>query len=238
MDVRVSPTVVRAWDLPTRLFHWALVAGIASAYLTFRYAEALGDYTLQWHRWNGYAVLVLLVFRVLWGFVGSSTARFSSFLAWPWRAAGYLVDLVRGKDRKFLGHNPVGAWMIVLLLTIVATQAVLGLYTVEHNDVTAGPLYRTVPEATWQVLSKWHLWLFYWVLLPVIALHVTANTLYGVVKRDPLIRAMVTGNKPPAPYEDGSEARIVARPLLRAAVCLALAAVIVFGGIVALGGRL
>ena len=238
MDARVSPKAVSAWDLPTRLFHWALVLGIASAYLTFRYAEALGDFTLQWHRWNGLAVLVLLVFRVLWGFVGSSTARFGTFIAWPWRAARYLLDIASGRDRKFLGHNPMGAWMIVALLATVSAQAVLGLFTVEHNDVTAGPLYRTVPEATWQVLSKWHLWVFYWVLLPLIAAHITANSLYGLVKREPLIRAMVTGRKPAARYEDAAEALIVARPLVRAFVCLALAALIVFGGIVALGGRL
>jgi len=230
--------MVRAWDLPTRLFHWTLVTLLISAWVSFRFAEAVGDYTLRWHRWNGYAILVLIVFRVLWGIVGSSTSRFSSFLSWPWTAAGYLADMIRGRDRRFLGHNPLGAWMIVGLLMAVTAQGVLGLYTVEHNDITAGPLYRTVPEALWQQLSKWHLWVFYWIILPLVGIHVTANVLYGAVKREPLVAAMVTGVKPVSDYEDGTEAQIVERPLLRALVVLCAAAGIVFGGIVLLGGRL
>jgi cytochrome b len=230
--------VVRAWDLPTRLFHWTLVTLIISAWVSFRFAEAVGDYTLRWHRWNGYAILVLIVFRLLWGLVGSSTSRFSSFLSWPWTAVRYITDMVRGRDRHYLGHNPLGAWMIVGLLTVVAAQGVLGLYTVEHNDITAGPLYRTVPEAVWQQLSKWHLWVFYWVILPLVGIHVTANVLYGALKREPLVAAMITGVKPVSDYEDGTEAQIVERPLLRALVVLCVSVGIVFGGIVLLGGRL
>lgn len=238
MDARVSASRVRAWDLPTRLFHWTLVILLASAWISFRYAEAFADYTLRWHRWNGYAILVLITFRVLWGFAGSSTSRFSNFLSWPWHAMAYLLDLLRGKNRRFLGHNPLGAWMISVLLIGVAVQGILGLYTVEHNDLTAGPLYRTVTEATWQQFSKWHIWLFYWVLLPLVAAHVTANILYGAVKREPLVQAMITGVKPASDYEDATEVQLVDRPLLRAAICLTAAAGIVFGMIVLLGGRL
>lgn len=238
LDSEARP--VRAWDLPTRLFHWTLVLLIISAYLSFRYAEVFSDHALRWHRWNGYAILVLLVFRVIWGFAGSSTSLFTAFLQWPWVAARYALDLVAGRNRHFLGHNPLGSWMIVALLGAVATQAGLGLFTVEHNDApdAYGPLYRIVAETTWQTLSKWHRWIFYWILLPLIGLHITANILYGVVKKDPLISAMVTGVKPAAAYEDMAEARIVERPLLRALLCLAAAAAIVFGGIVLVGGRL
>lgn len=238
MDQRVrSASSVRAWDLPTRLFHWTLVVLLISAYVSFRFAEALGDFTLKWHRWNGYAILTLIVFRVLWGFVGSSTSRFRTFIRSPIQALVYLKDLVTGRPRPFLGHNPMGAWMVMTLLAVVATQGVLGLYTVEHNDVTAGPLYRTVSEATWQLASKWHLWLFYWVLLPLIAVHITANVLYGAVKRDPLVQAMVTGRKPASDYEDGTEATIVARPLVRAFLVLVTAAGLFYGAVVLLGGR-
>jgi cytochrome b len=230
--------MVRAWDLPTRLFHWTLVTLLISAWVSFRFAEAVGDYTLRWHRWNGYAILVLIVFRLIWGLVGSSTSRFASFVSWPWSAAGYILDMLRGRDRRYLGHNPLGAWMIIGLLTVVTVQGILGLYTVEHNDITAGPLYRTVPEAVWQQLSKWHLWVFYWVILPLVGVHVTANVLYGAVKHEPLVAAMVTGVKPVSDYEDGTEAQIVKRPLLRAFAVLCISAGIVFGGIVLLGGRL
>lgn len=234
----LPPGKVRAWDLPTRLFHWALVLLVASAWLSFRYAEAVGDHTLRWHRWNGYAICVLLVWRLLWGVFGSSTARFSRFLVWPWTAARYALDVLAGRSRLFLGHNPLGSYMILLLLAALGTQAVLGLHTVEHNDLTNGPLYRTVSEATWQAMSKWHLWLFYWVILPLVAVHVAANVLYGAVKKEQLITAMVTGTKPRATYADTDEADLVAHPLLRAAALLVVAAALVFGGIVLRGGQL
>lgn len=229
---------VAAWDMPTRLFHWTLAALILTAWLSYRFSESFGDNLLKWHRWNGLAILVLLVWRVLWGIVGSSTARFGSFLRGPAAVLGYARDLLAGRSRRFLGHNPAGSLMVLALLSIAAVQGALGLFTVEHNDLTAGPLYRLVDEATTKQISRWHRWLYYWVLLPAVALHVTANVLYGVVKREPLIKAMLTGRKPAAAYEDQSEAAIVTRPLLRAAICLAVAGIIVLGGINASVGRL
>jgi cytochrome b len=232
-------TRVRAWDLPTRVFHWLLVFCLISAWVSFRYAEVLGDFNMRWHRWNGYAVLVLLVFRLIWGFVGSSTSRWSAFVRWPWIAAQYALDLMRGRDRHYLGHNPLGTYMILALLAAVAVQAGLGLFTVEHNDTGAfGPLYRLVSEASYKKLSHWHLWTFYYVVLPLIVLHIVANTLYGLIKNDPLISAMVTGQKPASSFEDAPEAVIVTQVWLRAFVSLLAAAVVVFGGILLLGGRL
>jgi cytochrome b len=229
---------VRVWDLPTRLFHWALVGGIASAWVSFRYAETLGDPTLKWHRYNGYAILVLLVFRVLWGIFGSSTSRWRAFVTWPWTAMQYGLDLLRGRDRHFLGHNPLGSYMILALLAAVGTQATLGLFVVEHNDTSWGPLYKLISEATQKRVTSWHIWSYFWVILPLIAAHILANTLYGVVKKDPLIKAMVTGRKPAGPYEDSAEATIARTVWLTAAACFAAAIGIVFGGIAALGGKL
>lgn len=232
------PTVA-VWDLPTRAFHWVLALLILNAWVSFRYAGVFGDYTLKWHRWSGYAVLVLVVFRLIWGIVGSSTSRFSSFVRGPVTVLGYALDLVRGRSANYLGHNPLGTGMILALLAVVLTQATLGLFTVEHNDTGGdGPLYRLVSEPTYKWLSSWHRWIFYYVVLPLIAAHVTANVLYGLIKRDPLIRAMVTGRKPADTYADEAEARIVDRPMLRALVCLLAAIAIVFGGIAAAGGRL
>jgi cytochrome b len=237
-DARPS-TRVRVWDIPTRLFHWTLVFCIASAWVSFRYSDVIGDDTMRWHRWNGYTILVLLVFRLIWGFAGSSTSRWSAFVRWPWTAAQYALDLARGRDRHFLGHNPAGTYMVLGLLGVVALQAGLGLFTVEHNDTGAdGPLYLLVTEATYVKLSKWHVWVFYYMLLPLIGLHIVANTLYAFVKKDPLIRAMVTGDKPAGDYEDASEASIARNVLLRAITCLIAAIAIVFGGILLAGGRL
>ena len=229
---------VRAWDVPTRVFHWALVLLMIGAWASFDFAEAFADNTMKWHRYNGYAILVLVVWRILWGFVGSSTSRWSSFVRWPGVAAGYFVDVVRGRDRHFLGHNPLGTYMVLALLGATALQATLGLMTVEHNDVTWGPLYKLVSEATNQRISYYHVRLFNYLILPLVIAHIAANLLHGLVKKHPLIPAMFTGSKPAAPYEDGHEAVIVARPILRALACLAVSAIIVLGGILALGGKL
>lgn len=229
---------VQVWDLPTRLFHWALVFCFASAWVSFRYAETLGDPTLKWHRYNGYAILTLLVFRLLWGFVGSSTARWRAFVRWPWDAAAYGLDVLRGKDRNFLGHNPLGTYMVLAVLGAVFAQALIGLFVVEHNDTTWGPLYKWASEANQKRLTSWHHWAFYWILLPLIGVHILANILYGAVKKDPLITAMVTGKKPAGAYEDQIEADVVAGVWTRAAACLVAAASLVFGAIALAGGRL
>lgn len=229
---------VRAWDLPTRAFHWALAALIAISWASQEYSALIGDHRLVWHRWSGYAVLILIVWRLLWGFGGSSTSRFANFLRGPGTTIGYAVDIARGRPRHFLGHNPIGALMVVALLSLVGGQASMGLFTVEHNDLTAGPLYRLVEEDTQKLVSRWHRRLFYWLLLPAVGLHVAANLLHGLLLKDPLIQAMMTGLKPAALYEDEREAELVSRPLARALGCLAVAAGIVLGGIVMLGGRL
>jgi cytochrome b len=228
---------VRAWDWPTRAFHWTLVFCIVSAWASFKLADRIGDPTLIWHRWNGYAILVLLVFRLIWGFVGSSTSRFSAFVTWPWHAAAYALDLLRGARRHYLGHNPLGTWMILALLAAVTAQGLLGLFSLEHNELVAGPLKRLIAHETSEKVTKWHVW-FFNVILAMVALHITANVLYGLVKKDPLIRAMITGRKPADAYEDQSEAMIVPAVGTRAFLSLALAAVIVFGGIIAAGGRI
>jgi cytochrome b len=157
---------------------------------------------------------------------------------WPWTAAGYGLDLLRGRDRKFLGHNPLGTYMILALLAAVIAQSVLGLLIVEHNDTTWGPLYKLVGESTQKDVQHWHGLMLYWVILPLVVAHVVAHSLYGLLKHDPLIRAMVTGRKPADDYEDGGEAVIARDVTLRAAGTLVLALTIVFGGIVLLGGKL
>ena len=238
MPAAIKSTPVRAWDLPTRVFHWTLVSLIISAWASFRFAEVFGDATMKWHRYNGYAILVLVVWRILWGFVGSSTSRWANFVRWPWVAAGYLLDMLRGRDRHYLGHNPLGTYMVLALLAALVVQGSLGLMTVEHNDVSWGPLYKLVSEANQKRISYFHVRLLDYLILPLVAAHVTANVLHGVVKKDPLIPAMITGSKPAGHYEDGHEADIVARPIGRALLCLAIAAAIVSGTIAALGGKL
>lgn len=236
-SVQTQPQV-RAWDLPTRLFHWALVLCVASAWVSYRFAEVIGDTTLVWHRCNGLFILTLLVWRVLWGFAGSSTARFQSFVSTPVAAFDYAVGLVRGTAGRYLGHNPLGAWMILAFLAALFTQAGLGLFATDDNDLTGGPLYRLVDEATNAWATRWHGRVFHYVILPLVAIHIAANLLYGAVKKEPLIAAMVTGSKPAVDYADGSAANLAARPVARAALCLVAAASIVLGTIFGMGGKL
>lgn len=239
------------WDLPTRIFHWLLVTLVACSWASFEFSDKVGDTSLLWHRVNGYAILVLLIWRVLWGVVGSPASRFVQFLSWPWTAIRYGWDLLRGKDRHFLGHNPLGSYMIVALLGLVAFQGVLGLFATEHNYVTWGPLSNLVDEKTSETLTKRHGWLFHNVLLLFIAAHITVNILYRLVKKDPLIEAMVIGSKPQADYIDqdvaidSSDAVAGKAPSpnsqtstnLRALLCLALAIAIFVGTVLGLGGK-
>lgn len=233
-----EPESVRAWDLPTRLFHWTLVLLIVSAWISFEFAEDLGDVTLVWHRVNGLAILVLVVWRLIWGLAGSSTARFGGFMRSPAAIAAYVRALRLGRANRYLGHNPAGALMVLALLAALVVQAGLGLFATDDNDLVGGPLYRLVDEQQNARATRLHDQLFHGLLLPLIAVHIAVNVLYTLVKKEPLIQAMVTGRKPAAAYADAAEATVVARPLVRAGICLVAAAVIVLGGILAAGGSL
>lgn len=233
----MAETTVRAWDLPTRIFHWALVICILSAWFSFEYAAAIGDPQLKWHRWNGKLILVLLTWRLLWGFVGGTTSRFVNFVRWPWDGLGYLLARLRGEKPKYLGHNPAGAWMVLILLVAVAIQAKLGLFTLEHNEITAGPLQRTIMEneALTKTIQIWHGRGFN-ILIGLIAIHIAVNAIYQFILREKLIPAMVTGRKPGALYLDHHEAQ--GGSLALAAGLFVVAAGIVYGAIIALGGRI
>lgn len=226
-----------AWDGPTRLFHWLLAALILAAWMSAEFATALGDHRLVWHRWTGLAVLVVLVWRLVWGFAGPDRARFTSFLRGPGAALRYARRLLAGAPERYLGHNPLGALMIVALLAVLTLQASLGLFATDDSDLTGGPLHRLVSEELNDRAAGWHNLIFHFGLLPLIALHIAANVLYGLAKREPLIRAMITGRKPAGDYADAGAAHALSRPWLTAAVILVAAIVIVFGSLIAAGGR-
>lgn len=222
---------VPVWDLPTRLFHWSLVTLVALSWVSRNY----GDAGLVWHTWNGYGILILIVWRVLWGFFGSSTSQFRAFIYWPWTAASYAFDFALRRPRHFLGHNPLGGAVVFAFLGALGLQAVLGLFSYDDHDSNAGgPLAGKVSDAVWGFATKWHLKLFDGILL-LIALHVVANVLYLVWKRENLVRAMLTGKKPARHYEDQPSAQI--KGTGRALVCLAVAAAVVLGGIRMAAGK-
>ncbi len=187
-DKSENPQAVTVWDLPTRLFHWTLVMLMIAQWLT---AEASS--TMDWHVRGGYAVLALVLFRLLWGFVGSETARFGDFLRGPGATLEYAKALRRGETPHYLGHNPLGAWSIVAMLVLLLIQAGTGLFA--NDDILIeGPLYAWVSKGTSDWLTTVHK-LNFNLLLLVIAVHISAVLFYLLVKRENLIHPMLSGHK-------------------------------------------
>ncbi len=179
---------VRIWDVPTRAFHWLLAVLILAAYLTQEFGQ------LDRHMTIGYVVLTLVLFRILWGIIGSEPSRFVSFMPTPGKVGRYLAALSRGRPPKMAGHNPLGALLIFAMLVLVALQAGTGLFA--NDDIfTEGPLAKLVSSETSADLTDIHKTSF-WILLWCIVAHVVANVGYEVVFRQPVIQAMVTGLKP------------------------------------------
>lgn len=181
---------LRIWDLPTRIFHWLLVVCFIAAYVT----NWLGVSYFTYHLWVGYFVVILLVFRILWGIVGTHHAQFVNFVRHPMESVKYALHLTKGKAKSYPGHNPLGALMVLILLLILLLQAVTGLFA---NDeiFNIGPLYGYVSHDLSLQLTAVHKELFYWIL-GAVAIHVGAVLFYVFVKRENLIRAMITGKKP------------------------------------------
>jgi cytochrome b len=190
MDARTQSTERQlVWDLPLRLCHWALAIAVAGSFIT----HEIGVTAFAWHVRFGYATVVLVVFRIAWGVVGPAHARFGDFVRGPRAAWTYARGLFGGPKAHVAGHNPLGGWMVLLLLALLLVQSVAGLFA---NDeiINAGPLYGYVDNATSDAISRWHRKLSDWVLI-AIAVHVAAALFYLVVRRENLIGAMVTGYK-------------------------------------------
>jgi cytochrome b len=169
------------WDLPTRVVHWLLAALIA-----FSWWSVHNEHT-DWHIWSGIAILTLLIFRLLWGFVGSSTARFSSFVRGP-RA---VTDYIRGKWTG-IGHTPLGALSVVAMFLAVAVQVGLGLISQDEDGIYAGPLAGLVSSDTSDMARDIHEEWFEYPILSLIALHVAAIIFYRL-RGKKLIKPMITG---------------------------------------------
>ena len=232
------PKRLSVWDLPARLFPWVLVALVVTSWASAQFAESLHDATLKYHRWSGYGVLVLVVWRVLWGFVGPAQSRFSRFVKSPAAALIYARDLISGTTRRFLGHNPLGGYMVLALLLVLLAQATLGLFVADREDLATGPLYKLIDPQLWKPVRHWHHFIFNRVILPLAILHIAVNLSYQFVKREPLITAMVTGDKPAMAYEDQAGSNTPQPSNARALLCLLASAVLVFGMIATLGGKI
>jgi len=208
-EVRKRP--IRLWDLPVRLVHWSLVVLLPALWWTWKSGN------LDLHQKLGFITLGLLVFRVLWGFVGSSTARFTHFVKGPRAIAAYL----RRISPASVGHNPLGALSVLALLGLMIVEVGSGLFAQDVDGEEFGPLAQYVSYETTDWARDWHALTFN-VILAAVAIHVLAILFYLLVKRDNLVGPMVTGRKS---FNEDIAAPIMA-PLWRA-----VAAALVAGAI-------
>ncbi len=177
----------RGWDFPTRAFHWTLATLIVFSFVTGR----LDGSWLQWHFKSGYAVLALIIFRLAWGFAGSHDARFASFVRGPGAAMAHVRAVASGKAANHSGHNPLGGWMIVAMLLVVAFQAITGLFSNDDSS-TEGPLASKVSDTVVDRMSALHSW-NEWVIVGAVILHVAAILFYQYYLRMNIVGPMVRG---------------------------------------------
>lgn len=209
-----EPTAkVRVWDLPTRIFHWALAVTVITAIITAH----VGGNAMQWHVYCGMVVLILLAFRVLWGLVGGRWSRFASFIYSPGTVLRYLRGDTRADEHLDVGHNPLGSGSVFALLGLLALQVATGLVA-DDEITTRGPLNALVSEDTAKQATSWHADIGQWILVALITLHVAAIVFYKVKKGKNLVPPMVLGDKDlpagtPA-SADGWKQRVLALLLL------------------------
>jgi cytochrome b len=203
--------VVRIWDLPTRLFHWLLALCVIGLAIT----GTLGGDWMTWHLRLGYSVFTLLLFRLVWGFVGGHWSRFHRFVYGP----SALLQHLRGASppAHTAGHSPLGALSVFALLAVLAVQVGTGLFS-DDEIATYGPLVHLVSGDIVQAATGYHKSVGKLLILALVALHVLAIAVYRFVKRQPLTRVMVTGDKtltePVPAARDSSGTRLLALGIL------------------------
>jgi cytochrome b len=207
------PHRTRVWDLPTRLFHWSLVACIAASVIT----GYQGGPTMDWHARIGYAVLTLLLFRIVWGFIGGRWSRFRSFLYSPRSVTAYLRK--RAHPDHLVGHSPLGAPAVFAMLAALLAQVATGLIGDDESAFT-GPLNRFVSTAKGLTATWYHKRVGQWLLAALVVLHIGAVLYYLWKKKQNLIKPMLHGFKEVAigtsPTRDDALTRLKALAVLAA----------------------
>ena len=184
------PRSVLVWDLPTRLFHGLLAVFVIISFVTAK----IGGNAMQYHEWSGFTILALLLFRLVWGVVGSRESRFVTFVRGPSAVVRYATNLLRkNSSTHFLGHNPLGGWSIIAMLLALLVQAATGLFA-NDDIVTEGPLFDWVGKAASDWLTRVHK-LNQQVIIALVCVHVLAVLFYFFYKRENLVKPMITGVK-------------------------------------------
>jgi cytochrome b len=206
---------VPIWDWPVRAVHWAIVLLLA-VLLATGFAD---NEWLDWHMRAGQAMLALVLFRILWGFAGTRHARFASFVRGPRDVFAYTRSLWRPPHAAFAGHNPLGGWMVVLLLLALLVQAGLGLFT--NDDILyEGPLVRYVSKDLSDMLASLHR-RNVWIVIALSLVHIVAAFSYLIAFRENLITPMFTGAKwlPPSRAVEAADATANGRAIALLALC-------------------
>jgi cytochrome b len=203
--------LVRVWDLPTRLFHWALVVCIIGLVTTAQ----IGGNAMEWHFRFGYSVLTLLLFRLLWGFFGGHWSRFSTFLYSPARLLRYIRGQADGVPP--LGHNPLGALSVFAILGLLLLQVATGLFS-DDEIAAVGPLSKLASGALVSQLTYYHKEIGKLMVLFLVVLHIGAIVFYRIKRKKDLIRPMLVGDtNSPSPQpasRDDARSRMLAAVVL------------------------
>lgn len=201
---------VRVWDLPTRLFHWLLAACIVGSVVTGH----IGGGLMEWHARIGYAVLSLLLFRLVWGFAGGHWSRFATFVYGPGSVAAYL----RGQPHPdhLVGHTPLGALSVFAMLMLLLAQVASGLVSSDEISFYA-PLNRFVSDAQAALATRYHKRVGQWIIVALVLLHIGAIVYYRTRRHQDLVGPMLRGDKqltqPARPSRDDAASRIAAAAL-------------------------
>ncbi|RTR34654.1 cytochrome b/b6 domain-containing protein [Shewanella atlantica] len=201
-------TKIKVWDLPVRIFHWGMIALLGGLWWTADAGE------MEWHQVLAYCLMVFIIFRLVWGIVGSDTARFSQFIKHPKTVLGYVKYTKHQGVSASIGHNPLGGYMVLALIALVTMQLSTGLFSTDEI-FTEGPLYSFVSSETGASMSWLHKKIFY-VMLGFAAVHVLAVIFHGV-KGDKLVRPMLSGYKQ---MPGKLDVELTFKPLLMALVLL------------------
>jgi len=223
-----APARVRVWDLPTRLFHWALTFAVIGLVITGK----TGGNAMPWHFRFGYVVFALLVFRLLWGFVGGRWSRFRSFAYGPASLVRYLKGTPRASDAFDIGHSPTGALSVFALLVFLVLQVATGLVSWDEILQIGGPLNTFVSDATASKALWYHKQVGQRVIITLVVLHVAAVLFYLLRRKRDLVAPMWHGDKPLA---DGTLAAADSRSTRMLALLLAGLCAGLVGWVVALG---
>ncbi|KGJ05399.1 cytochrome B [Paracoccus halophilus] len=181
---------VRLWDPLLRAFHWLLVLFVVTSWLLGKF----GPDQMTLHFWSGYVVAGLLIFRLVWGFVGPPPARFSHFIRGPGAIAGYMRGMFLRQPSYWPGHNPLGALSVIAMLAALAAQITTGLISDPDDYINVGPLASYVSSATRSKAVGWH-GLGSTLILLLVLIHVAVILFYRFWKHENLVKPMITGKK-------------------------------------------